>query len=233
MEETVLVLVSAHFAADFLFQPDWLQQRKERLWGVLLHAFISAGAAYLFLQQWTAWPLPVLVLVLHALTDFIKRRCTDTWRAFCVDQLVHLLCTAAIVQLCLATGWVQAFSGTGLKAMVLLAGFAVAVPGSGFLVGRAALQLQQENGLAGALTGLANGGKLIGQLERALIFILILTGQPGGIGFLIAAKSILRFSEARESQKLAEYVLIGTLLSFGLAIAVSSLTLRLIGGLQP
>ena len=50
-------------------------------------------------------------------------------------------------------------------------------------------------------------------------------GQPGAIGFLVAAKSILRFEEAKK-QKLAEYVLIGTLLSFTLAMALSYLTLQ-------
>lgn len=44
-----------------------------------------------------------------------------------------------------------------------------------------------------------------------------------GIGFLVAAKSILRFEEAKK-QKLAEYVLIGTLLSFSLAIALATAT---------
>ena len=43
------------------------------------------------------------------------------------------------------------------------------------------------------------------------------------IGFLVAAKSILRFEEAKK-QKLAEYILIGTLLSFSLAIALASAT---------
>ena len=70
---------------------------------------------------------------------------------------------------------------------------------------------------------MVSGGKWIGRFERALIFTLIFIDQPIGIGFLVAAKSILRFEEARQ-QKLAEYVLIGTLLSFSLAIAVASVT---------
>lgn len=64
---------------------------------------------------------------------------------------------------------------------------------------------------------------MIGNLERALIFLLIFIGYPAGIGFLVAAKSILRFEEAKK-QKLAEYVLIGTLLSFSMAIAITVIT---------
>jgi hypothetical protein len=74
------------------------------------------------------------------------------------------------------------------------------------------------------VNGLKQGGATIGNLERTLIFLLILIGQPGAIGFLVAAKSILRFEEAKK-QELAEYVLIGTLLSFTLAIALTYLTL--------
>lgn len=61
-------------------------------------------------------------------------------------------------------------------------------------------------------------------MERSLIFLLFIIGQPEGVGFLVAAKSILRFEESKK-QKQAEYILIGTLLSFSIAIAISSLTL--------
>ena len=123
----------------------------------------------------------------------------------------------------LATGcWAGPGGSWAYTAGILLAGFLVAVFGSGVLVARITGRIVEENGLE--LDGLKNGGRLIGQLERALIFLLIMIGQPGGIGFLVAAKSILRFEEAKK-QPLAEYVLIGTLLSFSLAIAVSALTM--------
>jgi hypothetical protein len=40
----------------------------------------------------------------------------------------------------------------------------------------------------------------------------------------VAAKSILRFSETKADQRIAEYVLIGTLSSFAIAIAIALLT---------
>jgi len=63
---------------------------------------------------------------------------------------------------------------------------------------------------------LPNAGKLIGITERILTLTLIILGQYAAIGFIMAAKSILRFKET-QTQK-AEYVLIGTMLSFGIAI---------------
>jgi hypothetical protein len=63
-----------------------------------------------------------------------------------------------------------------------------------------------------------NRGRVIGLLERALIYFFVLSGQFGAIGFTLAAKGFTRFKEL-ENRAFAEYVLIGTLLSSSLAMA--------------
>ena len=65
---------------------------------------------------------------------------------------------------------------------------------------------------------LPNAGKLIGIVERLLSFAFILLGQYEAVGFIMAAKSLLRFAEGDKAK--SEYVLIGTLLSFSIAIFV-------------
>jgi hypothetical protein len=69
---------------------------------------------------------------------------------------------------------------------------------------------------------LQSAGKYIGILERLLVFTFIIINQWAGIGFLLAAKSIFRFGDltAAKDRNLTEYVLIGTLLSFGAAIFI-------------
>lgn len=63
--------------------------------------------------------------------------------------------------------------------------------------------------------GLANAGKWIGICERVLILTFVLLSQYTAIGFLMTAKSILRFSEKENNTQLkTEYVLVGTLVSF-------------------
>ena len=53
-------------------------------------------------------------------------------------------------------------------------------------------------------------------------------------GFLIAAKSILRFDSANRDDRMAsEYIIIGTLASFGWAMAVAWATLALLSALPP
>lgn len=74
------------------------------------------------------------------------------------------------------------------------------------------------------LSGIPGAGKYIGILERFLILTLVLINQYGVIGFVLAAKSVVRF-EGLKDQKFAEYYLIGTLTSTSIAL-VGGLALR-------
>lgn len=80
-------------------------------------------------------------------------------------------------------------------------------------------------------SGLEDGGRVIGYLERLLIFIFLLANQFAAIGFLVAAKSIFRFGEFKDSENRmqAEYIIIGTFSSFIYAILVGMAVRWLIG----
>ena len=62
-------------------------------------------------------------------------------------------------------------------------------------------------------------GRLIGILERALALTLVLLGQFGALGFVVAAKALARF-RGLDDRDFAEYFLIGTLASLLHAVAV-------------
>ena len=61
-----------------------------------------------------------------------------------------------------------------------------------------------------------NAGALIGTIERWLILIFVCMQHYEALGLLIAAKSIIRFSDKETSR--TEYVLAGTLLSIFIAV---------------
>jgi len=64
------------------------------------------------------------------------------------------------------------------------------------------------------------GGELIGILERMLIFVLVLGGgELAAVGFVVAAKSAARFPQFKDPA-FAEYFLIGSLTSMGMATAI-------------
>ncbi|MCB0284470.1 MAG: hypothetical protein KDF60_17935 [Calditrichaeota bacterium] len=65
-------------------------------------------------------------------------------------------------------------------------------------------------------------GKLIGILERGLIFMLIIFNQVGAVAIIIALKSLARFKEL-DDKNFAEYFLIGSLLSISVAVIPAAL----------
>jgi hypothetical protein len=82
---------------------------------------------------------------------------------------------------------------------------------------------------------LVQAGKYIGILERLFVFGFILLNQWQAIGWLIAAKSVFRFGDLSRAKdrKLTEYILIGTLLSFGLAILIGLICRYVLGNWVP
>lgn len=113
-----------------------------------------------------------------------------------------------------------------LKTGIVVLGWWMAAIPPGKLLGRFLKGFEESSGESFTQGGLKNGGYWIGVGERTLIYLFILSGVPEAIGFLVAAKSIFRFGEIKDLQqrKLAEYILIGTLMSFTAASVVGIAT---------
>lgn len=88
------------------------------------------------------------------------------------------------------------------------------------------LFLKQWTPDSGSTQSLPKAGQWIGYLERVLTLTFILIGSLEGVGFLLAAKSVFRFGELNKAKdiKTTEYVLIGTMASFAIAILVGFAT---------
>ncbi len=108
-----------------------------------------------------------------------------------------------------------------LDVLLTILGFIAVTRPASYFISRVMGQwtLQVANGEGSSLT---SGGTAIGYLERILILLLIQVDQWEAIGFLLAAKGILRFNELtqKDHRSSSEYVVLGTLLSFLLAIGI-------------
>ena len=82
-----------------------------------------------------------------------------------------------------------------------------------------------------ALPAAAGAGRWIGGMERLLIFLLVLMGEPGAASLVAAAKSLLRFPEitGANSKISPEYVLVGSLASWLVAFVVGGVAANIIG----
>ncbi len=227
MIETFAALLFAHVLADYVLQPGWMVARKRDPGILLAHVAVVLALSMAAVGRVDA-PEVLVLGAAHLVIDAVKTWAVrDTLATHLADQAAHVASIAAVAF------WAPGLWASGVWAgapailldlMVLVGGFMVATRAGAFAIARlmaTQLPLQSDT------EGLPKGGFTIGLLERGLIFVLILAGQAGGIGFLIAAKSILRFGAVNENRAASEYVIIGTLASFGWAIAVTLATLAL------
>lgn len=233
MTETLAALLLAHVVADFVLQTGYVALNKRRAPVLLLHGAIVLLTAQAALGRVDLWELPVLA-TLHAAIDWLKARFASSGlAAFLADQGAHLALLIALAAWrpdLWAGGFWAALGADWLPAaMVLVAGAILATRAGGFAVGMLMAPWADDD----LPKGLTNGGKLIGLLERGLIFVLVMVDQPAGIGFLVAAKSVLRFETTSKDQRAGEYVIIGTLASFGWALIAAYATRLLMAALPP
>lgn len=223
-------LILAHLIGDFLLQTTYMvEQKKLKKWRApLLYLHVALHFGLIMLVTWDIhfWLPALIIAVTHFLIDGIKLQFQKTsnrtlW--FFVDQTLHLLvlllvwwCWSPITENIL-TLWKPHFwiVLTGTCFLTLPAGFSI-----GALLAPWSNKIDEDEN-----ESLPNGGRYIGILERLLVFLMVLIGQWGAVGFLMAAKSIFRFGDLSRAKdrKLTEYILIGTLLSFGIAISTGLL----------
>lgn len=239
MPETLVTLLAAHLLGDFPFQPSWMVRRKRNPLVLLLHVSLVTLLVALLLGK-LYWPILAVTFASHLIIDGLKSLLPDRWQWFLLDQLAHLAVLVGLTvyyENAASTGWwATNLPSPGLPwyyaGLSLIAGSIVVIQMGGILIGKFTAPFVDE--IREYLTkqgeeyqkGLTGGGKIIGWLERTVALLLIIINQPTGIGFLIAAKSILRFGEIKErkDRMFAEYVLIGTLLSFTWALVFAILT---------
>lgn len=246
MFETFAALFFAHVMADFVFQTDKMVAAKNRPSTLLLHALVVYLSAAVFMGSWSIYifALALVHLAIDAVKAAAVKPSSQDIKPYLIDQALHLASIAALASfsphLWQEGLWSKPFIHGGLmdlsswapEAMILIAGGIYTTRAGGFAVGKLMAPFAQGAPEA----SLPKGGSMIGLLERGLIYLLFLVGQPAGIGFLIAAKSVLRFDSQNSDQETknakSEYVIIGTLASFSWAIAVSALTLTILKGLN-
>ena len=249
MDYSIFVrLVLAHLLSDFIFQPtSWAKDKdtkgfesKKLYW----HTLVTCLTAILLIWD-VSWIIPILIITaIHGITDGIKGEVNKRMLGaqypgpgylLLIDQIIHFL--TIIVTWIVVTNQADAL-WTEITALLktqdswyVLVGYTLVSMPISVVIGKMTQKWNHElNGQNSTTTnpssntngtqGLENAGKWIGIVERTLILTFVLIHQFGAIGFLLAAKSVFRFGDLKDSndQKKTEYIIIGTLLSFMLAI---------------
>jgi uncharacterized membrane protein len=155
--------------------------------------------------------------MIDALKLLIQTKKTKRWLFF-IDQLFHILIILCLVPL--FTHAQNTFSLSLPSEYVLPLVCVVFLTKPTSIIMKTIFSKWNISKLTKDNESLKDAGMYIGILERLLVFIFIVMGRWEAVGFLITAKSVFRFGDltASKERQLTEYILIGTLLSFGIAI---------------
>lgn len=235
MDIILIKLILAHLIGDFFLQPtSWVKdkERKKLKSGKLyLHVLIHVVLIFIVFLSFNVWKTALSIGVLHLIIDASKSLFQTKKNArilFFADQVLHFGSIVFVWHL-FFKGYLDISYLNDVKTWFLIVGVLfLSLPTSIIMKVIIAKWLPESDDESPK--SLQNAGKYIGILERVLIFVFILTNHFEAVGFLLAAKSIFRFGDLKEAHdlKLTEYVLIGTLLSFGIAIVVSFMILGLV-----
>ena len=230
----LLQLLLAHILTDFLLQPkSWIIHKRKfkgKSYILIIHSLIAGILTLVLLQDLSLWYLAVIISISHYLIDWWKlAQNKDNLKYFLLDQLFHVI-VIFLVWLYLINGFSAVIPAIenildSPKLLAVVAAYLLVIFPAGYLIGKATQRWQDEIEQIDENSSLPEAGRYIGIFERILVLTFILTQNFSAIGFLIAAKSILRFSDKTGSgaRKQTEYVLIGTLMSFAITILLGLL----------
>jgi uncharacterized membrane protein YbjE (DUF340 family) len=193
------------------------------------------------------WRQALIIAVWHWLIDLIKlyfQKNSNKRRWFFIDQLLHIMVLIVVwgyttdqqvnwhilsqrELLVPITAWLFLLKPSSVIIRYFISTWTPTRSHHVIPVQQATTSQQHQRMRAETLE---NAGAMIGVLERSLVLVFILLDHWEGVGFLLAAKSVFRFGDLKESDemKLTEYVLIGTLLSFGIATITGILAHQLL-----
>ncbi len=225
----ILQLLLAHVLTDFVFQNakmvEHKRKHKSKSWYLYAHSVLAGILTYIILQQWSSFLVPIGIIITHFFIDLWKLHQKEgNLKYFLIDQFLHVI-ILTIAWLYLIQGFGDIFPEirtffSSTEKLVILIGYLIVIFPVGFIIGKATERWQKEIAIEEEQSSLKKAGRFIGIFERILVLTFILSSNFSAIGFLIAAKSILRFSDSKGGRKQTEYVLIGTLMSFAICIVV-------------
>ena len=227
----VIIQFIAHLITDFYSQNDEICNQKEErgfrtrhLYG---HALLIFLMAWLFSFSLNFGIYALAIGVVHLLIDGFKSFLKNWKYVFFADQMAHIAVIVAVVFIYNQNAGISLPEWlTYTRYLLIIAGIIFCLKPTNVLISNILHTFDIKTTDKKAETGdLEKAGRLIGNLERILALVFVLLNQYPAIGFLIAAKAILRFKDTSTAK--TEYVLIGTLLSFGVAILTGICILKI------
>jgi len=228
MNLIILKLILAHILGDFFLQPKkWVKDKEKRkLKSKWLYIHVAIHIVLMFIIIWDlSYALLIsLIGIFHLIIDAIKlllQKKKNKRLYFLIDQTLHVI-SIVILSILLFQGNVSLNLKPEPSVVLFVTCFLFLTQPTSIIM-KTIFSKWDISKLTKDNESLKDAGQYIGILERILVFIFIIVGHWEAVGFLITAKSVFRFGDltASKHRKLTEYILIGTLISFGIAVITS------------
>ncbi len=233
----LIVMIIGHLIGDFYLQSDKLvEKRKTGIGYLFLHSLIYAICMSTVVLLCIPISIESIKLsaslsLVHLMIDLVKHIISSIYNkhnqnaqnskifnilVFFIDQALHIIsigfCYKFICPNMIARSFLQYNINTiSSSPLVIILGILLILRPVDIIISKLVFETQSTD----------KTGKIIGYLERIIIFILLQFGAYSSIAFVLTAKSIARFKAIEENEGRAKYYLIGTLISTSSVIIIS------------
>lgn len=235
----LLLQFLAHVLADYFLQTQKMAIEKNTIGFksrlLPIHVLIVFVCSWVLSFQIEFFVGAGIIAIIHYIIDGFKAKANHhpkLWKyAFFIDQILHIIVLVSMSLIYEAHHGFEPLFELPVSAslVAIVTAYLLCLKPANIVIKEVfrssqidvAIAQKEKAEILDEADELPNAGKLIGILERVLTLTFILIGQYQAVGFLIAAKSILRYKDTDTLK--TEYVLIGTMLSFGIAVVLGIL----------
>jgi len=222
MTKLLILQCIAHLLADFTFQPQtWCDKKERELFSKehVYHVLIVFALSWILSFHASFWWASLLIAGLHfgldILKSFLYKQKVGHKYLFFIDQFFHFAILMYAVYLFSEKASIHFPIPVSANIVFIIFALVACTKPSNIFIKK----FMESKGIihdSNNENDLLKAGRIIGSLERLISFALILFNQFAAVGFILAAKSILRYRDTQTAK--TEYLLIGTLLSFGIVV---------------
>lgn len=207
----ILILFILHVVGDFYLQSDKVAKKKENLNTFMQIHFVlySIPFALLFIYFKIDVSYLIIIILSHLLIDVYSVKLKYKYKEkecliFCSDQFIHIV----IIFLC--SSYMNLPIMLSIKTLISILAILILIKPTSVLISLTFEVIFKEEKSNSEL----KIGTYIGYLERIIIFLLCILNSISTIGFVIAAKTLVRYKDINNNENhFQEKYLIGTLLS--------------------
>jgi len=241
-------LIGGYFIMEWASQLSFLKPPKSARW--LSKEFLIQGAifgmiTYLLAGSWeSAWLIPVIAVLrvtLEGSNSRLEKRNNEglLFLSFLLKHFMYLLVLLGCWCVLVGVGISDIFEiltliTSNITLWVVGFSYIIVIWPAGLWIGNITAPWRNEMEKTSS-QGLKKAGLMLGRLERVLILTFVFINHYEAIGLLIAAKSVFRFKDIKnvKDRKESEYILIGTLLSFVIAVLVGMIARWFLQEIKP